>query len=215
MNKIILLAIAAISGLFLFASVCETIELRASGRWLDVEGVIKDAKLFESQTDSDSGGHTSYWIDLEYQFQVDGAIYRNQEAIGLESSFVPERYKEGATLKVFYNPSDPNRSYLVHRGYSSPIIMAIMGGVLLLVSSPFLFYHGLLFYADFQIRKAKRLMQEGFESVKEIQNETAQILAANGELPDGWQEGQAELAEKASEAYELMREVESQRKSFD
>ena len=216
MSKVIVIAVTAIGGLFLFAAVCETIELLASKQWLEVEGVIEDTKLFESYTsgDSDSQGYTSYWVNIEYQFQVDTETFRDEEAVDLDSGTVPPKYQSGSKLRLFHHPSDPNRSYLIHPGFESPIVCSVIGSVLLLISSPFLLYHGSLFYANFHMRKANRLMQQGLDGVQDIRKDADEILAAGGELPDDWKKREADLLEKANEANELMREIESQRDSL-
>ena len=98
----------------------------SSSKWPQIEGRIVRAEI-DSQSEFTKGSdpRTRYWPEVEYEYQVADQNYRsdNIRLDGMRSGFhigdgkkeaeeVLARYPLGATVRVYYDPDDPQRATL-------------------------------------------------------------------------------------------------------
>lgn len=104
---------------------------RARG-WPVAEGIIRQADL-KSSTDSE--GSTTYQVEVEYEYAVDGVLHRSSVlAFGYSSSSgreahaeILDKLKQARTVEVRYNPANPGQAVLSHGLHRSIQLMLTFG----------------------------------------------------------------------------------------
>lgn len=91
------------------------IEASRSTSWPSTYGTITSVR----QHSSGGSGGQRYRVHVEYQYAVDGQVYTSSRMRIPDISFFrgdrvndPSAYREGNTVRVYYNPSDPAAAVL-------------------------------------------------------------------------------------------------------
>ncbi len=114
-----------VASVLLFAqNIRYLVKVLKSKKWPAVEGEIK--KVFVYRGGSAENGQASFNVDVTYTYNVEGQNYTNHQ-IKLDythgaRTYVPkifammkvEKYEEDKNIKVFYDPNNPNKSFLEH-----------------------------------------------------------------------------------------------------
>ncbi|OHB21367.1 MAG: hypothetical protein A3J67_03435 [Parcubacteria group bacterium RIFCSPHIGHO2_02_FULL_48_10b] len=108
-----------------------------SKNWPSAEGTVTVSRL-STHTGSDS---TTYGADIAYDYTVEGVLYTGSKVtFGDYSSSDPSharevvnRYSEGKSVIVYYNPDDPKTSVLEPGANWSSFMVAGIGGLFVLV----------------------------------------------------------------------------------
>ena len=132
MKKLILTVSILFGLLLLFGAAWEARRFGNEKQWPTVDAEILESKLFEAE-------HSS-WIEFKYRFEVDGTTYDDDGTLDVQGIVrIPDQYREGKTITVYYDPTDPQRTYLEFAGFASPVGLMIMGLVVLGICVPFAF----------------------------------------------------------------------------
>jgi hypothetical protein len=117
-------------------------KLQASENWSKTTGTVTKSSVRETRSnDSDGFSESSYYPEVKYSYQVIGQVYEgNRIAFGAESGHkrkdgalsVLEKYAEGKSVTVYYDPNRPEDSVL-ERKLSKTIL--VIGIVILVVST--------------------------------------------------------------------------------
>ncbi|MEM7542815.1 MAG: DUF3592 domain-containing protein [Pseudomonadota bacterium] len=111
----------------------------AVSRWPSVDGQITESSIkSETYKDTEHVYHTKYQPVVEYQYEVRKRTYAN-EKIGIldnetdsqsEANRIQRQYAVGKVVKVYFNPRNPQDSYLEKRmGWDTHIGM-VMGAII-------------------------------------------------------------------------------------
>ena len=106
-------------GLFYVLGVLPFMKTMQAKHWVETPCRIISAKV-DSHRSSDGDG-TSYSIDITYEYQVDGKVYRSDryDFVEVRNGFdgrkrkVVNRYKRMADSVCYVNPGDPSEAVLV------------------------------------------------------------------------------------------------------
>jgi hypothetical protein len=113
--------------LMLFFGVKEALEMGASREWPETQGVITSSQILkENRTDYGNDSHRArthqyaYKVRVQYSYQVNAIAYRGNRIQIRSNTHSSERYAQrelaeypvGKTVKVYYNPEEPERSVL-------------------------------------------------------------------------------------------------------
>jgi hypothetical protein len=111
-------AFAAFGGIAVFI-VAEGAYLgSASHAWPSAEGVIDESRIDTQRAKNDQKKQR---LVIRYHYNIDGHSYRNDKAQFLDNVFYPNtskqqvvaRFPAGQTVRVYYNPSDPQTAVLI------------------------------------------------------------------------------------------------------
>jgi len=120
-------------------------------RWPRTQAVVLDARVDVRETTSTVPGTDKYRggrtetramasFHVRYRYRVDGQDYEADGVepgdLGLQNSAASRDqgrvYKPGAQVKVAYDPRNPGRAYLLPGPSSPALMLALVGGVLVL-----------------------------------------------------------------------------------
>jgi len=111
----------------------------ASDSWPTTQGLITESYVKHSYDDDD--GNT-YSAEITYEYIVKGRQYIGNQTTSLEVSTnrrsdaeaIVEKYKQGHSVLVYYNPTAPKEALLEPGVQSMTWLLAILGGAFVLVS---------------------------------------------------------------------------------
>lgn len=110
-----------------FFAAKEALEMGDSKEWPDTHGVITSSQILKenrkdygNNSSRTSTHHYAYRVWVQYSYQVNASTYIGKRirvrshTYSLESLAQRElaEYPVGKTVKVYYNPEDPERSFL-------------------------------------------------------------------------------------------------------
>lgn len=134
--------ILAAAGYFALMGMVSLVVIFRLSRWPSVVGVLHEEGIEGSR-------ELSYTTMVRYSYSVDGVTYEgdrlsawymmvthNLRAL-LKLQFRLIERHEGANITVFYNPREPQKSYLVVPGWRSVVVVVglFFGSVALLISA--------------------------------------------------------------------------------
>lgn len=168
----VFLGLMIIGGIALIVSGAANVR-RALGslKWPAVEGVVRGSKV-TSRTSKNSDGATStmHYLELAVDYQVGGRQYTTDQVYygfangsGDASEVEVERlrYREGAPVKVYYDPAEPAMGVL-RTGFDTGVLtMPIAGLAVMFGGLAFLF----MFLAAFKGYRVERLGLASFAMV--------------------------------------------------
>ena len=107
-----------------------------NSEWPTTNGVVSFAKV---RSKNQRGTGTVYFTDLNYQYTVDGKLLNGNKISWMEPVYPNESsarqaapYTEGQQVKVYYDPSNPSRSFL-KPGMTVGMHLFVCPGILLAV----------------------------------------------------------------------------------
>lgn len=115
--------------------------------WPQVEGVIShSAVLTQLGQTASSNNAVTYKADVTYRYKVQGRDYSSERvsladfsSSGGRAQGIVDRYPDGATVAVYYNPASPSEAVL-ERGNTTGIgVLYIIGGIFAAAGLAFLF----------------------------------------------------------------------------
>lgn len=208
MGKVILAVVTFFGCLLLFGGAREAWRVSSEKDWPSTRGTILKSQHFQSD------GAT--WVTVTYQYEVEGTQYTDKSSIDADQTrSVPQHLRSQATIDVHYDPARPERSYLEHAGYESPIALTIFGGVVLLLCSPFLVIQALLLYAKLLMRKAEYHLREGLKALGEGQDEIDAMRARGEEISPAMLEREADVLGQAQDAHSMLKDMKNQISKFE
>jgi Protein of unknown function (DUF3592) len=110
---------------------------RESLLWPQTEGTIShSAVLLQMQQAASSTNAATYKADVTYRYKVQGRDYSSERislsdfsSSGGRAQGIVDRYADGATVAVYYNPANPSEAVL-ERGSTAGIgVLYIIGGI--------------------------------------------------------------------------------------
>ena len=124
-------AFAAFGGVALFIVAEGAYYGYASRSWPSAEGIIDESRIDTQRAKNDQKKHN---LVIRYHYNVDGRPYHNDKAQFLDNVFYPNtskrevvaRFLDGQTVRVHYNPSNPQTAVLIP-GFP---MVTFIGGVL-------------------------------------------------------------------------------------
>lgn len=138
-----LLAFAAGGAYLIYSSLKSRKKAEASRNWPAASGVVRSVKVSEqTSTDSEGDSSTSYTPRVEYDYSVNGVLYRGKKlAFGAEKGYASEKaawaalaaYPEGASVTVYYDPANPGEAVLQQKAVAATAGLVI-GIILVLVA---------------------------------------------------------------------------------
>jgi hypothetical protein len=141
------LVFIAIALVLLYYARSVSAKAQQSLSWPQAEGAIShSAVLQRMQQSSDSTNAATYKADVTYRYKVQGRDY-SSERISLadfssstgRAQGIVDRYPDGATVTVYYNPANPSHAVL-ERGSTTGIgVLYLIGGIFAAAGLLFLF----------------------------------------------------------------------------
>ena len=110
-------------------------EARASAAWPATDAVVESARVVEQ---AEANEKRLFRAAIRYRYQVGDTRYSGERVSydmapspqpGIARAIV-ERYPAGASVKVFYDPSDPSRAVLEPGGAIAPWVLVGLGAFL-------------------------------------------------------------------------------------
>lgn len=152
MNEILIVcSIIFIAGCaIIYSSINWIIKARQSLKWDEAEGIIIDSRVIEhSMGSSDVGRSVSYKALIKYTYNVNGVQYSSERVFWGESlqrsRKAPSkqlilRFPKGEKVIVFFCPSNPKQSVLIHGYYNDNVTMSLVMGILLAISGIVIYF---------------------------------------------------------------------------
>jgi hypothetical protein len=195
-------------GLFLiYQGIRERHRNEAKSDWPATEGRVEDAALYQNGN--------SIYVDVKYKYSVSQSEFTGRSIVdSADDDSIPDAYRPGSSIVVHFDPDSPERSYLVHDSDSGSWGLIILGGIALFICLPFIAIQVLLWFADFVLWKARRHMRQGLAALNEGQAEIDKLLTEGKPVSDEVMQRQDEVLEQANRAYEMLKDVERQRRTF-
>ena len=114
-----------------------TAKAQRSLSWPEVEGAIShSAVLQQMQQTSSSNNAATYKADVTYRYKVQGRDYYSERITLADFSSstgraqgIVDRYPDGATVTVYYNPVDPSDAVLERGGTTGIGVLYLIGGI--------------------------------------------------------------------------------------
>lgn len=209
MIKRLLLGVVLCGGLLLMIGAgVEARRLQWEQSWPTTTAEIVGVRFFESPS--------SAWLEVDYTFAVGGEVITRSGTVSAPGwNEVPASHRPGERLTVHYLPDDPHRAYVEHPGYSSPVILAILGGVIWLICLPFVLWYGLLSYIDLLQRKAEHHLREGLREILAGQDEVAALRNAGEEISPELQQREDALLAQAHDLHATLNDLKARRASLE
>jgi hypothetical protein len=115
--------------------------------WPSTEGMIShSAVLLQMQQTSNSNNAATYKADVAYRYKVQSRDYSSGRltvadfsSTAARAQSIVDRYADGATVTVYYNPVDPSDAVLERGGTSGIEVLYLVGGVFAAAGLLFLF----------------------------------------------------------------------------
>jgi hypothetical protein len=110
-------------------------------QWPRATAVILDANLRVQESDASRRKTATHTVDIRYKYTVDGKTYHGDGIevadFGLQNSALAQKqydkFPAGTTAEIAYDPVDPAVSYLQPGPSSTSLLLAGIGGGLILV----------------------------------------------------------------------------------
>ena len=202
------LAIVGLGGLLIFMGVRWGYVVERQKSWPAVEAVVLESEFLESTEDIE--------LKVTCEYSVDGTTYRRAEySQQFESAdAIPERFRAGARVVLFYDPEDPNSVLFEQPGHSATIAWIGSGTFLVLWGLWFPVLHAVS-KVLFRIgnRRADKALHQMKAAVIDMEDAIAEVKETRGKLkidPELLDAGIESMTERAQEAREETRKCEEE-----
>ena len=201
-------SVTGVGGLLIFMGVRWGLVVERQKSWPTAEAVVLESEFIESTE--------SIELKVTCEYSVDGITYRRPEYTEQFESAdsIPERYRAGARVALFYNPKDPNSVLLEQPGHSATIAWIGCGMFLVLWGLWFPVLH-VVSEVLFLIgnRRADKALRQMKAAVFDMEEAIAGMQATRGKLkidPELLDAGIEAMTERAPEARDGAREWEEE-----
>ncbi len=111
----------------------------SASNWPTTEGKILESKMEKGTSGTGSNRTIQWYPTVKYRYEVDASTYEGDRIIFGSSAELPsatlDRYPVGATVKVFYNPDNPETAVLQTGSTSSMYLYVILGPILAIIGT--------------------------------------------------------------------------------
>jgi len=114
-------------------------EKKRSENWIQVDAQILSSSI-KKQSDEDSG--TSYDTYLDYEYEINGQLFRNSGTIRGDTGKkkqIKERYAPGQSVNVYYNPENHPETVLVAGIQMLNLIILMIPAILIITGFSYAF----------------------------------------------------------------------------